>query len=115
MEFYQRIKELRNEARLTQEQLGKEIGISKVSVWQWENNISYPRPEIAQKLCDYFNVSLDYLTGRTNIKKPLKEIAEDDFQVTFNNFQGELTEEDKQVILKMAQGFAASNQAKKKK
>ena len=64
--FSARIKELRLERNLTCEELGKIMGVSKVSVWQWENNINYPNNKILIKLTNFFNVTSDYLLGLPN-------------------------------------------------
>ena len=108
MTFQERIKELRTDFKLSQEQLGNLMGISKVSVWQWENGRNYPKQEMAEKLCDYFNVSLDYLMGRSDVKNPTKEINKDDFTVAFYNISDKLSEDDKDFILKIAQQLAES-------
>lgn len=117
MEFYQRIKFLRNKFNLTQEQLGKEIGISKVSVWQWENGINYPKQEIAQKLCDYFNVSLDYLMGRTDNPRPISPVnssESDDYLIAFSELGDyrELDEQQKEMIRTMIKTFKDQNAKK---
>lgn len=58
-----RIKELRLEAGLTQEQLAKEVEITRQAISQYEKTNRQPKAEIAQKLADYFNVSVPYLQG----------------------------------------------------
>lgn len=60
-----RIKYLRKEEKLTQEQLGKYIGFSANAIGQYETGIREPNFETLIKLADYFNVSIDYLLGRT--------------------------------------------------
>lgn len=59
---------LRTENSLTQEQMAKifKIGISTISMWEKGERI--PRPKLLQELCDYFNVDMDYLMGRSDIK-----------------------------------------------
>ena len=59
---------LRTENSLTQEQMAKifKVGISTISMWEKGERI--PRPKLLQELCDYFNVDMDYLMGRSNIK-----------------------------------------------
>ena len=58
-----RIKELRLKAGLTQEQLAKEVEITRQAISQYEKTNRQPKVEIAQKLADYFNVSVPYLQG----------------------------------------------------
>lgn len=63
-----RILSLRVEKKLTQEKMAKifNVGLSTVSMWERGERI--PRPKILQEICDYFNVDMDYLMGRSDIK-----------------------------------------------
>ena len=67
--FSLRLKELRLAKKLTLEQLGREIGVIKQTVGHWESGIRIPSLEVAVALADYFNISLDYLVGRTDKKE----------------------------------------------
>ena len=58
-----RIRELRKKSGLTQEALGKKLGVIKQTVSSWENNISEPNSEILSKIAAIFNVSIDYILG----------------------------------------------------
>lgn len=68
-QFKEIIKELRNQRGLTQEGLAQEMGVSKSSVAMWETGNRFPSKEIYEQLADLFNVDIDYLYGRTDIKK----------------------------------------------
>ena len=59
--FSYQLKELRKERNLTQEELGELIGISKVSISNYENGKRNPDVEMLLKFSDYYNVSIDYL------------------------------------------------------
>ncbi|EIJ69314.1 DNA-binding helix-turn-helix protein [Fusobacterium necrophorum subsp. funduliforme ATCC 51357] len=63
-----RITDLRKEKKLTQEKMAKifNVGISTISMWEQGQRI--PRPKLLQEICDYFNVDMDYLMGRSDIK-----------------------------------------------
>ena len=63
------IKKLRTERGLSQEQLAEELGISKSTVAMWETGERYPGNFLYEQIADYFNVDMDYLYGRTNIRK----------------------------------------------
>ena len=58
-----RIKELRKSHNLSQEQLGKIIGVAKSTISSYESGNSAPADEIKALMCRYFNVSMDYLMG----------------------------------------------------
>ncbi len=55
------IKELRERKGLSQEELGKIVGVSDKTVSSWEINRTEPKMGIVQLLADYFKVSTDYL------------------------------------------------------
>lgn len=63
-----RLKELRKSNNLTQAELGKILGVGKTTVSMYETGNSTPSDEIKLKISEYFNVSLDYLLGKTDIK-----------------------------------------------
>lgn len=62
-----RIKQLREEKNLTQEELAKRLSISKSAVSMYENDTRLPKRDIMESLADFFNVSIDYLYGKTNL------------------------------------------------
>lgn len=70
----QRIKILRIESKLTQEQFGNIFGIVKSTVSMYENDNSTPDTEMLKKLSKFFNVSIDYLLGLTDIREPAEEL-----------------------------------------
>lgn len=58
-----RIRQHRKEAGLTQEELGKKLGVIKQTISSWENGISEPNSEMLTKIASIFNVPTDYLLG----------------------------------------------------
>jgi transcriptional regulator with XRE-family HTH domain len=77
MGFPQRLKELRKSRKLSQEALGKEVGIDRTSISHYENSDEneqrIPRLDTLQKLADFFDVTYDYLLGRTDDPAVVKE------------------------------------------
>jgi transcriptional regulator with XRE-family HTH domain len=69
MEFGDRIKELRLECKLSQQELASAIKISKSSISMYENNNRLPEIETFEALADFFNVDMDYLKGKSDIKR----------------------------------------------
>ena len=61
--FGDRLRQLRNDARLSANDLGKLIGVSDASIINWENNIYDIKGEYIVRLAKYFGVSADYLLG----------------------------------------------------
>ena len=64
--FSERIKELRLEKNLTQTQLGEIIGVKHFSIYSYEKGRACPEMKSLVALADYFDVSMDYLAGRTD-------------------------------------------------
>lgn len=62
-EFGEKIKELREERKLTQKELAKFLNIRNTTISAWEQNIAEPPYETLKKLCLLFDVSSDYLLG----------------------------------------------------
>ena len=64
--FAERVKELRLEHGLTQDKLGKIIGVKNFSIYSYEKGRACPEMKSLVAMADYFDVSLDYLAGRTD-------------------------------------------------
>lgn len=65
--FSQRLKALRREKKITQEQLAKKVGVERSSIGKYEGSGNImPSHEVLSALADFFDVSVDYLIGRTN-------------------------------------------------
>lgn len=62
----ERLYDLRVEAGLSQEQLGKILSIGKHSISSYENDKNEPSDAIKIKIARYFHVSVDYLVGLTD-------------------------------------------------
>ena len=56
-----RLKELRLNKNLTQQQLGKLLSVSGQTILNWENDIPYPSVKKLIELASFFDVSIDYL------------------------------------------------------
>jgi transcriptional regulator with XRE-family HTH domain len=64
-----RIKQLRKERGLTQIQFANDFSIAQGTIGMWETGMRIPDTDTVKQLADYFDVSLDYLLGRTDIRK----------------------------------------------
>ncbi|MDR3595155.1 helix-turn-helix transcriptional regulator [Clostridium sp.] len=73
----ERIKLLRNEQGITQDQLAEYINVSRSSVNGYENGGVEPSLSVLVKLADVFNVSLDYLLERTEEKHNINLLNQD--------------------------------------
>lgn len=66
--YLRRLKGLREEKNLNQEQVAKVLNISQRTYSYYENGRDIPTILLI-KLADFYNVSVDYLLNRTNIRK----------------------------------------------
>lgn len=66
--FSERLKSLRSEKGWSQQRLADELNLSKSSVNMYERGEREPGFETMEAIADTFNVDMDYLYGRTDIK-----------------------------------------------
>lgn len=76
MEFGDRLKELREESRLTRGDLSDRLKVSYSTVSKYETNVRFPDKETLVFLADFFNVSLDYLLCRTSIRETAEKLQD---------------------------------------
>lgn len=69
-----RLKELRQEKKLSQKELAENIGVHYRTLQNWENGESQIKPEKAQQLADYFGVSVGYLLGYEDLLDQIEEV-----------------------------------------
>ncbi|MEE5993875.1 MAG: helix-turn-helix transcriptional regulator [Oscillospiraceae bacterium] len=69
MQHYQRIRDLREDHDLTQEELCKKLFMHKTTYTNYEQGKHTVPLDFAVVLANFYNVSLDYLAGRTNFLK----------------------------------------------
>ena len=63
------LKKLRTEAAISQKQLADSVGVSQQSINKYENHSIEPDIETMMRIADYFNTSVDYLIGYTDIRR----------------------------------------------
>ena len=109
-----RIKELRKQQNITQQQLSNYLGITQATLSGWENEKFEIDNNSLMKCADYFNVSLDYLLGRTEEKNTDEkdDITFYDFTFAMYDEAQHLTEEDKQALLQMARLLKSKTEKK---
>ena len=83
-----KIKELRKEKKQTQIEIAKQLGVSQQVFANYENEINYPDPKMLIKIADFFDVTVDYLIGRTDdfgvIKKQTPGLSLDEADLIEN-------------------------------
>lgn len=61
MNFSKKLYMLRTKAGLTQDEMADKFGVSRQTVYKWENEITYPEVDRIIRISEVFNVSIDYL------------------------------------------------------
>ena len=83
-----RLKLLRESKNLSQKDLAYYLGVSPSTIGMYESNKRTPDVDMLNRIADYFNVTVDYLLGRTNIRNYENKIdlKSDVIALTFENF-----------------------------
>ena len=63
MDFSQIVKQLRLERGMTQQELANMVGLTKVTISQYETGKRKPSFEMIEALADVFHVDMNYLLG----------------------------------------------------
>ena len=94
-----KLKELRKLHNVSQEELSKKLSVTEKTISRWENEKTQIKPDKAQKLAEYFNVSVAYLLGY--IDTPKEELmtfdSGEEFEKARQNLLDEYSSEKKQV------------------
>lgn len=102
-----RLRTLRTQLRKTQQEMADLLGITRQGYAKYENNLGESDNSTLAKLADYFEVSTDYLLGRTdNPVNTQQEKDEAAFQAFANDpelnvFYRELPESDVEAVRKL--------------
>jgi len=88
----ERLKSLRKEKNITQKKLSDEINVSASTIGLYEQGRRTPDNETLTKIADYFEVTTDYLLGRTNQK-----YFSQDETIAFHA-KGEISEADQKMV-----------------
>ena len=75
------IRILREERGIRQEELGKALFLGASAISALENGRRVLTEDVIIRLCNYFNVSADYLLGRSRTRKNTPDIAEEELEM----------------------------------
>ena len=85
MGIYKKINELCSEQKLSISVLEQELGFSKGSISKWKR--SMPSAAHLIKTADYFDISTDYLLGRSSIRARCPDVIDEEFLGFIVKFQ----------------------------
>ena len=77
MQHYQRIRDLREDSDLTQEALCKKLYMHKTTYTNYEQGKHTVPLDFAVQLADFYQVSIDYIAGRTNFPQGMPVVTEE--------------------------------------
>lgn len=112
MSLVERIKKLATDKQMTIAELERKVDLGGGTISRW--NLRTPGVDKIQKVADYFDVSTDYLLGRTDNKNPIQDSNDQQIDLkTFlevdsqNAYYGgeKLTQEEKDTIRKILTGL----------
>jgi len=117
----QRLAELRLENGLTKKKLGEVLNMTPEGYGHYESGKRKPTPDVIAMLSDFYNVSTDYLLGRTDDPIPPNEknasqddISLDDIEFALFGELRELDDEDKEELLRDARRMRELRELRKK-
>ena len=107
-----RIKKLREEFGMTQQELADKLNGAKSTVAMYEKEDRKPSLEILVKLSEIFNCSIDYILCKTDIRNPQK-IELDDIDLAFASGVKGLNDENKETLKNIMEGLLAKQELEK--
>lgn len=95
-----KIRELRSIHRMSQVDLAKAIHVSQQAITKWETGKSEPSSSAINDIANYFNVSSDYLLGRTSSKLPDKDMSTNQKLIAYS-IDPDVSDEERNDIIEM--------------
>lgn len=107
--FAIKLKQLREEAGLSQAQLAMKLGVRQSTVGMWENGTNKPRNALLEKMASIFNVSTDYLLGRADVAHEDPSDMTDDEREMWELREAARRDPDRKMLLKLAKNGTAKD------
>lgn len=98
--LYERIKDLCNKKNITIAKLESDLGFGNSSIKKWER-LSSPSVDKIMKVASYFDVSIDYLLGRSDIQTSISELIGDEDIISFQRAREKMTPHDREKMMQM--------------
>lgn len=76
---------LRKNKKMTQSELADEFGYSDKAISKWENGDTLPDIETLYKLCQFYNVSLDFLVDENSFENKIQYVNRMNKTIVINN------------------------------
>lgn len=109
MDTIDRILELLEEKGVSGAEMSRQCGFSNAVFSQWKNKKQNPSAEKVSKMAEYFNVSVDYLLGITDIKKEKPRVRSDEeLDREFATLYNQLSKEQRDMIKAQIKGLLSN-------
>ena len=105
--FSTRLAQLREELGLTRKEVAEKLNIDQTTYGKYELSKRQPDYDTLQKISSFYNVSVDYLLGRTNVRNSNNNVDEDfpdDVKVLMRSVS-KLTDKQKEIVKRLVQEF----------
>lgn len=96
--IYSRIRELCADNGITINKLETEMGMSVGSISKWKHTVS-PTIDKISKIANYFNVSIDYMVGASDIRSTADTLAGDPDYISLQRARERMSERDKSRMM----------------
>lgn len=100
-----KIRDLRNQKRMSQTDLSKILHVSQQTITKWETGKAEPSSSALNSLANYFNVSADYLLGRSKVKNPQAHDLDDAIDGAMSFGGRPVTEHDRRMMKQLWKAY----------
>lgn len=104
MDFGNKIIQLRKDKDLSRDELAKAVGTSSAIIGRYERNEITPSVEVAAKIADALDVSLDYLVGASSF------VVKDKKMLHRLELLEQLHDDDREALLKVVDNYLTTAQ-----
>lgn len=118
--FGDRLRDLREDRNLKQQDVARELYISNKVLSSYERNVAFPSIELLKRICEFYNVSADYLL-QTDLKQEKTNLSTNEPKMTVLTgeqakiiaYYDRLNEEQKDAVKGLMVLYHTENQHKK--
>lgn len=115
MSFGKILKNLRQENDLTQEELAKKINTARSNIANYENDKNMPSIDILEKISKFFDVSIDYLLGKTDKRNNDNDKKELEINWALSGGYSALNDTNREIAKSVIESLLAKQEQENKK
>lgn len=101
-----RLRQLRDEKKMTQQEVADSLDVDRTTYTKYESGKSTPDANMLQKIAAFYDVSVDYILGRTNVRN--SNNTDEDFPedvIVLMRSVSKLTDKQKEIVKRLVQEF----------